>query len=288
MSILINDKTRVIVQGITGAQGSFHTAQMLEYGTKIVAGVTPGKGGEMVSRVPVFDTVKEALKFSPAEYSIIFVPAARAPEASAEALEAGLNIIIITEHIPVHDTMKIFGLARKKNKIMIGPNCPGLISPGKCKIGIMPGAVFREGKIGILSRSGTLTYEIADALTKNNYGQSTVIGIGGDYINGFNFIEGLELLEKDPQTRAIVMIGEIGGDAEERAAEFIKKNISKPVLAYIAGKTAPPEKKMGHAGAIISGGSGSYDSKIGALKKASVMIADAPLNIPALLRNIKL
>ncbi|MBP7058511.1 succinate--CoA ligase subunit alpha [Candidatus Gracilibacteria bacterium] len=287
MSILIDNKTRVIVQGITGEQGRFHTGLMLEYGTKIVAGVTPGRGGQMIGRVPVFDTVNEAMKFCQADYSIIFVPAKNAMAAALEALESGLNIVIITEHLPIHDAMMILEEARKRKLTVIGPNCPGIITPGQCKIGIMPSDVFVEGSVGIISRSGTLTYEIADNLRRNGIGQSTVIGIGGDFINGLNFEEALSSFEKDKKTKAVVMIGEIGGDAEERAANFIKKKFSKPVIAYIAGKTAPEGKTMGHAGAIISGNTGTYLSKITALKKAGATIADTPWHVPDLLKKIK-
>ncbi len=286
MSILIDNKTRVIVQGITGEQGRFHTGLMLEYGTKIVAGVTPGRGGQMIGRVPVFDTVNEAMKFCQADYSIIFVPAKNAMAAALEALESGLNIVIITEHLPIHDAMMILEEARKRKLTVIGPNCPGIITPGQCKIGIMPSDVFVEGSVGIISRSGTLTYEIADNLRRNGIGQSTVIGIGGDFINGLNFEEALSSFEKDKKTKAVVMIGEIGGDAEERAANFIKKKFSKPVIAYIAGKTAPEGKTMGHAGAIISGNTGTYLSKITALKKAGATIADTPWHVPDLLKKI--
>lgn len=286
MSILIDNKTRVIVQGITGEQGRFHTGLMLEYGTKIVAGVTPGKGGQMIGRVPVFDTVNEAMKFCQADYSIIFVPAKNAMAAALEALESGLNIVIITEHLPIHDAMMILEEARKRKLTVIGPNCPGIITPGQCKIGIMPSDVFVEGGVGIISRSGTLTYEIADNLRRNGIGQSTVIGIGGDFINGLNFEEALSSFEKDKKTKAVVMIGEIGGDAEERAADFIKKKFSKPVIAYIAGRTAPEGKTMGHAGAIISGNTGTYLSKITALKKAGATIADTPWHVPDLLKKI--
>ncbi len=276
MSILADEKTRILVQGITGAQGSFHTRLMLEYGTRIVAGVTPGKGGRMEGRVPVFDTVKEALQFCRADFSIIFVPAPNVLSAAAEALENSLNIVIISEHVPARDAIMIFRMAHDRKRTMIGPNCPGIISPGKSKIGIMPGGVFRKGNCGILSRSGTLTYEIAAQLSQNGLGQSSVVGIGGDYINGYNFIDGLKAMQEDAQTKSIFLVGEIGGDAEERAAAYIKKNITKPVFACVAGRTAPPEKTMGHAGAIISGESGSYESKISALEKAGAVIFESP------------
>ena len=287
MAILIDKNTRVIVQGITGAQGSFHTGLMLEYGTKILAGVTPGKGGEIFEsqgkKIPVFNTVAEAAAAFPADYTISFVPAPHAMSAAMEALEAGLNTVIITEHMPVHDVMKITKLAAEKNRIVIGPNCPGIITPGECKIGIMPGNVFKKGKVGVLSRSGTLTYEIVQHLSGAGIGQSTVIGIGGDPVVGLNFVEGLKFFSDDPQTDAIVIIGEIGGDSEERAAAYIKGSIKKPVVAYIAGKTAPPGKTMGHAGAIISGNSGSFAAKISALKNSGVKIAMSPWEVPALI-----
>jgi len=302
MSILINKNTRVIVQGITGAHGSFHTALMLEYGTNIVAGVTPGKGGQTFEpagttdsakagkhenvrkKIPVFNTVADAVKNFPADYAVSFVPAPHAFSAATDSLDAGLNTVIITEHMPVHDVMRIIKMAARKNLTVIGPNCPGIITPGECKIGIMPGNVFRKGKIGVLSRSGTLTYEIVKHLTDAGMGQSTVLGIGGDAVLGLNFTEGLKMFEADPQTEAMVIIGEIGGDSEERAAAFIKGLIKKTVVAYVAGKTAPPGKTMGHAGAIISGASGAYESKIAALKNAGVKIAAFPWEVPLLLK----
>ena len=287
MAILIDNNTRVIVQGITGAQGSFHTGLMLEYGTKIVAGVTPGKGGTVFDahgiKIPVFNTVADASGAFPADYTISFVPAPHAMSAAMEALEEGLNTVIITEHMPAHDVMKITRKASEKDRIVIGPNCPGIITPGECKIGIMPGYVFEKGRVGVLSRSGTLTYEIVQHLSDAGIGQSTVIGIGGDPVVGLNFIEGLKFFQDDLQTDAIVMIGEIGGDSEERAAAYIKSSVTKPVVAYIAGKTAPPGKTMGHAGAIISGNSGSFAAKISALKNAGVKIALSPWEVPALI-----
>lgn len=287
MSILIDKNTRVIVQGMTGRHGSFHTRLMCEYGTRVVAGVTPGKGGrpfftdenadENSQAIPVYDTVKEALKDHPADYSVIFVPALFALAAAAEALEAGLNIVMITESVPVHDSIKIAHLATQKNLKFIGPNCPGIITPGECKIGIMPGEIFSPGRTGIVSRSGTLTYEIVQQMTRNNIGQSTVVGVGGDMINGLNPVECVKLFNEDNNTDSIVLIGEIGGDAEEKVAEYlIDSGCKKPVVAYIAGRTAPKEKKMGHAGAIIYGKSGTYENKIAALKKAKVKIANFP------------
>jgi len=289
MSILINSKTKVIVQGITGAQGSFHSKMMLADGTNIVAGVTPGKGGQFficgAKKIPIFDSVAEAVKKYPADFSVSFVPAPHALSAAEDALDCGLNLVIISEHIPVHDSMLIMARARENNRVVIGPNCPGIITPGECKIGIMQAGIFKRGRIGVLSRSGTLTYEIVNELTRAGIGQSTVIGIGGDPVTGLNFIDGISLFEKDPDTDAIVLIGEIGGEGEERAAEFLKKHISKPVVTYIAGKTAPSGKTMGHAGAIISGKSGAYASKITALKKAGAYVAELPWEVPSLLKK---
>ncbi|RLE55383.1 MAG: succinate--CoA ligase subunit alpha, partial [Candidatus Methanomethylicota archaeon] len=253
MGIIVDENTRVIVQGITGRQGRFHTELMLKYGTKIVAGVTPGKGGQSVHGVPVYDTITEAMEKSPADTSIVFVPAPFALDAVSEAILAGVkNVVVITEHVPVHDAIKMIALAKLKGARIIGPNTPGIITPGKCKVGIMPGSVFTPGNIGIVSRSGTLTYEIALNLTNAGLGQSTCIGIGGDPVVGLSFLDILELFREDEQTKAVVIIGEIGGDAEERAAEYIERtNYPKPVVAFIAGRSAPPGKRMGHAGAII-------------------------------------
>ncbi len=281
MSVIVNKDTKVIVQGITGKQGSFHTKLMLEYGTNIVAGVTPGKAGQQVEGIPVFNSVKDALKEHEADFSIIFVPAKFAKDAAIEALENRLNIVVISEMIPVHDVLDIVKAA--DGKIVIGPNCPGIISPGESKLGIMPGHVFKKGNIGVVSRSGTLTYEIVNELTRNGIGQSTVIGIGGDSVIGTNFIDALKEFEKDKETEAIVLIGEIGGDLEEKAAEFIKKNITKKVVAYIAGRTAPPGKRMGHAGAVISGSSGTAKAKTQALEKNGVKVAKLPSEIVKLL-----
>jgi succinyl-CoA synthetase alpha subunit len=286
MAIIIDKNTKFIVQNITGNQGSFHTKLMKEYGTKIVAGVTPGKKGQLVEGIPVFDSIKEALEYETADCSIIFVPAKFAKDAAFEALENNLDIIIITEHIPVHDSLEIMALAEKRGRIVIGPNCPGVISPGKSKAGIMPYHIFKEGHIGVISRSGTLTYEIVNELTKNGFGQSTVIGIGGDPIIGLDFIEGLKLFEEDEQTEAIVLIGEIGGNMEEKTAEYLKYNLSKPVVAYIAGRTAPEGKRMGHAGAIIQGKTGTADSKIKAFEEANVKVAELPSEIISLLKKI--
>lgn len=286
MAIIIDENTKFIVQGITGGQGSFHTKLMKEYGTKIVAGVTPGKKGQIVEGIPVFDSIKEALEYESADYSIIFVPAKFAKDAAFEALDNNLDVIIITEHIPVHDSLEIMALAERKGRIVVGPNCPGVISPGKSKAGIMPDHIFKEGHIGVISRSGTLTYEIVHELSKNGFGQSTVIGIGGDPIIGLDFIEGLKLFEEDEQTEAIVLIGEIGGNMEEKTAEYLKFNLSKPVVAYIAGRTAPEGKRMGHAGAIIQGKTGTADSKIKAFGEANVKVAELPSEIISLLKKI--
>lgn len=283
MSILVDENTKVIVQGITGNQGSFHTKLMLDYHTRIVAGVTPGKAGQSIHGVPVYNTVRDALQEHPADYSIIFVPARFAKDAALEALENSLNVVLITENIPVHDVIEVVRKAQEKKLVVIGPNCPGIISPGKSKVGIIPAHICKKGNIGIVSRSGTLTYEIIKALTSRGIGQSTVIGIGGDMILGTDFISVLKMFENDPETRAVVLIGEIGGDMEERAAEFIRNNIRKKVVAYIAGRTAPADKRMGHAGAIISGKSGSAESKIRAFESARVPVAELPSDIVRLI-----
>jgi len=288
MVVLLDENARVIVQGITGREGSFHTKLMKEYGTKIVAGVTPGKGGAEVHGVPVYDSVEEAVRNHPeANTSIIFVPARFAPDAVYEAVDAGLKlVVVITEGIPVHDTMKFVNYARRKGTVIIGPNCPGIISPGKAKVGIMPGHIFKPGNVGVVSRSGTLTYEISALLGEHGFGQSTVIGIGGDPIVGLTFTEAMRLYQEDPDTEALVLIGEIGGDMEERAAEMIKRGeFTKPVVAYIAGRTAPPGKRMGHAGAIIMMGAGTYESKRKALESAGVPVAETPFDVPELLRE---
>jgi succinyl-CoA synthetase alpha subunit len=285
MPILIDDSTKVIVQGITGHQGTFHAKAMLEYGTKVVGGVTPGKGGQEVHGLPVFGGVKEALSETGATASMVLVPARFAMNACYEAMNAGIEmLVLITERIPFHDTMKIMAYARSKHVKVIGPNTPGIISPGLCKIGIMPGHIFNQGKVGILSRSGTLTYEIVDWITQGGMGQSTCMGIGGDPVIGINFIEGLELFEKDGQTDSVVLIGEIGGRAEEDAAEVVP-SMSKKVFAYIAGQTAPAEKRMGHAGAIISKGRGTAESKIKAFDKVGVPVATLPSDISKLLKE---
>ncbi|BAA80057.2 succinyl-CoA synthetase alpha chain [Aeropyrum pernix K1] len=288
MAVLVDSETRVLVQGITGREGSFHAKAMLEYGTKVVAGVTPGKGGSEVHGVPVYDSVKEALAEHPEiNTSIVFVPAPFAPDAVYEAVDAGIRlVVVITEGIPVHDTMRFVNYARQKGATIIGPNCPGAITPGQAKVGIMPGHIFKEGGVAVVSRSGTLTYEISYMLTRQGIGQSTVIGIGGDPIVGLSFTEALKLFQEDPQTEALVLIGEIGGDMEERAAEMIKKGeFTKPVIAYIAGRTAPPEKRMGHAGAIIMMGTGTYEGKVKALREAGVEVAETPFEVPELVRK---
>ncbi|MCG2881488.1 MAG: succinate--CoA ligase subunit alpha [Acidilobus sp.] len=288
MGILVDENTRVIVQGITGKEGSFHTKLMLQYGTKIVAGVTPGKGGSTVEGVPVYDTMAEAVKEHPeANTSIIFVPAKFASDAVYEAVDSGMKVIVvITEHIPVHDAMKFVNYAKRKGSVIIGPNCPGIITPGKAKVGIMPGHVFTPGPVGIMSRSGTLTYEIGYFLTKAGLGQSTVIGVGGDPVTGLTFPEVIEMFERDPQTKVVVMIGEIGGDAEERVARMVKEGrIKKPVVAFVAGRTAPEGKRMGHAGAIIMLGTGAYKDKVAALEDAGIRVARTPYEVPKLVKE---
>jgi len=286
MAIIVDDKTKVLVQGITGHQGTFHTKEMLRFGTKVVAGVTPGKGGAEVHGVPVFNEVKEAVDETGANTSLVLVPARFAKDAIIEAIDAGIRtIVVITEHIPFHDTIQVVHYARYKEVTVVGPNCPGVASPGKAKVGIFPNHIFREGDIGVASRSGTLTYEIVDSLSREGFGQSTCVGLGGDPVTGLNFVEVLEMFERDEETRAIVMVGEIGGVAEEEAAEYIKDHISKPVFAFIAGRTAPPEKRMGHAGAIISRGRGTAKSKIEALRKAGVAVAEFPDEIAKLIKE---
>ncbi len=277
MSILIDKKTKLLVQGITGREGEFHTKQMIEYGTKVVAGMTPGRGGEQVLGVPVFDTVAQAVAETGANTSIIYVPARGCADAILEAANAGIQLVVcITEGVPVTDMMRVNRRLQETGTLFVGPNCPGLISPGKSKVGIIPGNICLPGPVGIVARSGTLTYEVIYALTQRKIGQSTCVGIGGDPVHGLGFIEVLEMFENDPQTQAIVLIGEIGGTDEEKAAAFIKKNVSKPVVAFVAGQTAPPGKRMGHAGAIIEGGTGTAAEKIAAFKKAGVPVARFP------------
>jgi succinyl-CoA synthetase alpha subunit len=277
MSILVDKSTRLVVQGITGAEGSFHTEQMIEYGTKVVGGVTPGKGGTKHLGVPVFNTVAESVEKEGANTSVIFVPAAFAPDAIVEAADAGVKFIVcITEGIPVRDMVGVYDYLKKKNVRMVGPNCPGVISPGKAKVGIMPGFIHRKGTVGLISRSGTLTYEAVAQVTAQGYGQSTCVGIGGDPIIGTKFVDALELFKDDEQTEAVIMIGEIGGTAEEEAAAYIRKYFDKPVVGFIAGRTAPPGRRMGHAGAIISGGHGTADEKMKAMKKAGIVVVESP------------
>lgn len=285
MPIIVNKNIKAIVQGVTGKQGNFHTKLMLEYGTKIVAGVTPGKGRTKIHNVPVYDTVEEALEKHEANASIIFVPAPFAADAILEALENGIKTIVtITEYIPIKDAISVMSYAKQQGATIIGPNTPGIISPEECKLGIMPAHIFRKGNVGIISRSGTLTYEIAASLTRNGLGQSTCLGLGGDPITGLNFVDVLKMFREDPQTEAVVLIGEIGGNLEELAAEYItKENYPKPVAAFIAGRTAPPGKRMGHAGAIIMGKAGTAESKIEALKNAGVDMAEKPSDIAGLL-----
>ena len=285
LGILVGKKTKAIVQGITGTQGSFHTELMLEYGTQIVAGVTPGKGGVTVHGVPAYDTVEEAVKKHPADVSVVFVPAPFAADACFEALDANLRmIVVITEHVPIRDAIQVMGRARRQGAVVIGPNTPGIITTGECKLGIMPSHVFNRGIVGLVSRSGTLTYEIAAGLTAQGLGQSTCIGLGGDPIIGLSFVDVLKEFEPDKQTRAVVLIGEIGGNLEELAAQYVAtEGYSKPVVAFVAGRTAPPSKRMGHAGALIMGRAGTADSKIEAFEKAGVQVAQKPSDVAKLL-----
>ncbi len=286
MSILVNRNTKLLVQGITGRDGQFHAGRMKAYGTRVVAGTTPGKGGETVQGIPVFNSVEEAVQKTEANTSVIFVPAAFAADAILEASYAGIELIVaITEGVPVQDMIRVTPILKQNGTKLIGPNCPGLITPDESLIGILPGSIFRKGNIGLMSRSGTLTYEVVNMLSENKMGQSTVVGIGGDPVAGLYYLELLEMYENDPETEAIVLIGEIGGDAEEQAAAFISKNVSKPVVAFIAGQTAPPGKRMGHAGAIISSGSGTAEEKIKAFGKADVPVAKEPSEIPLLIRE---
>lgn len=282
MSILLDKKTRVVVQGITGGEGSFHTKQMIEYGTNVVAGVTPGKGGQKFedTNVPIFNTVAEAVKVTKADASAIFVPPPFAADAILESTNAGIKFIVcITEGIPTKDMIAVYNSIKEKNVRLVGPNCPGVISPGKAKIGIMPGFIHKQGNVGVVSRSGTLTYEAVKQLSDLGIGQSTCVGIGGDPIIGSRFIDVIKLFNEDPGTEGIVMIGEIGGSAEEEAADFIKKNVKKPVVGFIAGRTAPPGRRMGHAGAIISGGKGTAAEKMAAMKKAGIHVVESPAEI---------
>lgn len=285
MSVLIDNNTKVIVQGITGRDGSFHAAKMKEYGTQVVGGTSPGKGGQQVDGIPVFNTVKEAVAATGVDTSIIFVPAPFAKDAMLEAIDGGVKLVVcITEGVPVLDAVEAQNYARVKGVKVIGPNCPGLISPGKSMVGIMPTGVFKQGHTGVISRSGTLTYEVVYDLVESGLGISTAVGVGGDPVVGLYFEDLLQMFQDDPETDSIAMIGEIGGDAEERAAEFIKAHVTKPVAVFISGRQAPPGKQMGHAGAIISGGSGSAEGKIKALEAAGVPVADETRLLPELLK----
>ena len=287
MAIWIDSSTRVLVQGITGKEGSFHTAQCLEYGTRVVAGVTPGKGGTEHQGVPVFDTVREAVDATAADASVVFVPPSFAADAILEAVDSGVGLVVaITEGIPVNDMLKVWDRVQASSSRLIGPNCPGIISPGQCKIGIMPGRIHEPGRVGVISRSGTLTYEAVGQLSRRSIGQSTGVGIGGDPIVGTSFIDALEAFQQDPGTDAVVMIGEIGGSAEEEAAEYIGSSFSKPVVGFVAGQTAPPGRRMGHAGAIISQGKGTAEEKIKALTRSGVHVVKSPAQIGAAMAEI--
>ncbi len=286
MSILVDRDTRVLVQGITGREGSFHTEQMVEYGTNVVSGVTPGGKGKTVAGAPVFDTVADAVAETAPNVAIIFVPARFAPDAIYEAVDNGLPLVVcITEGIPVADMVPVYAHVQNRGSRLLGPNCPGLITPGEAKVGIMPGFIHTPGPVGVVSRSGTLTYEVVDALTRAGIGQSTAVGIGGDPVIGTSFVDVLALFESDPMTEAIVMIGEIGGADEETAASYITEHVTKPVVGFIAGQTAPPGKRMGHAGAIISGGSGTAAEKMAALEAAGVRVVDRPSAVPGAIQS---
>lgn len=285
MAIIIDENTKVLVQGITGNQGVFHTKQMLAYGTKIVAGVTPGKGGAVVEGIPVYNTVREACENHQIDASVLFIPAPFTKDAAFEAIEAGVKVVVIvTEGVPVQDEIKIVAYAKRNGTIVLGPNTFGIVSSGKCKIGIPPNQYFVAGPVGVVSRSGTLTYETVGNLTANGIGQTTVVGMGGDRVVGLTFIDVLKMFEKDPETKAVVLLGEIGGNAEETASEYIKE-MTKPVVAFIAGKSAPPGKRMGHAGAIIERGKGTYQGKVKALTEAGAKVATLPFEIPALIKE---
>jgi len=284
MAIIVDDNTKLVVQGITGYQGSYHSKAMMDFGTKVVAGTSPGKAGEKVNNIPVFDSVSEAIEITGANTSCIFVPAPFCKDAALEAIDAGIKtLVVVTEHLPVLDAIHFVSVARSRGITVIGPNCPGIASPGKAKVGILPNKIFKKGNIGVVSKSGTLTYEIVNSITEHGLGQSTCVGIGGDRVSGTSFIDILERFEADKQTKHIVLVGEIGGTAEEEAAEYIKENVDKPVVAYVAGRTAPPGKRMGHAGAIIARGRGTAESKIKALEAAGVKVAKIPTDVPELL-----
>jgi succinyl-CoA synthetase alpha subunit len=290
MSILINKKSKVIVQGITGSEGTFHATQMIEYGTNVVAGVTPGKGGTVwEKKVPIFNTVSDAVKKTGGNVSVIFVPPQFAADAILEAADSGVSVIVcISEGIPTKDMVRVYDILKKKDgKVkLVGPNCPGVITPGECKVGIMPGFIHKRGAVGVVSRSGTLTYEAVDQLTKLGIGQTTCLGIGGDPIIGTEFIDAIKLFNEDEKTKAVVMIGEIGGSAEETAARYIKKNVTKPVIGFIAGKTAPPGRRMGHAGAIISGGKGTAAEKIAVMKSCGIIMVNSPADIGITVKSV--
>ena len=287
MSILIDEKTRVIVQGITGRDGGFHALKMKEYGTYVVGGISPGKEGQKVDGIPVFNSVETAVRETGADASVIFVPPQFAADAICESSVAGVKLVVaITEGIPTIDVMNAIKFLDRRETLLLGPNCPGLISPGKCKIGILPANIFKKGNIGLISRSGTLTYEVVNQLTLAGYGQSTCVGMGGDPVVGMGFINLLKRFEDDPQTEAVVLIGEIGGNSEELAAEFISQHMAKPVVAFIAGRTAPPGKRMGHAGAIISSGSGTAEEKIRAFERIGVPVAKEPAEFPELMKSV--
>jgi succinyl-CoA synthetase alpha subunit len=283
MSVLVDRDTRVLVQGITGHQGTVHTIQMKQFGTAVVAGVTPGKGGSVVEGVPVFDSVRDAVAKTGANTSCIFVPAPGAKDAVLESVDAGVRLcVVVTEHVPFHDMLVMYPYARSKGTRIIGPNCPGIGAPGKAKVGIIPNVVFRPGRVGVISRSGTLTYEIVNGIKEIGLGQSTCIGLGGDPVIGTTFVDALPMFESDPDTDALVLVGEIGGTAEEDAAEYVRHQFTKPVIAYIAGRSAPPGKRMGHAGAIITRGKGTAESKVAALEAAGARVARFPYDIPQL------